>query len=223
MNAIHLNTTLISSLCDVLFMSATDIREKSAIPSTTWYTIMGKPSAITIQQLLSIANGLHIPVKLFFSEGDVDIIGHRDDYVTEPYQDCYYNADALQNIIDSHPDTTWQKAADATGVTRDNLRKSLLAVRRTPVTRFLIACDALGINPFDILIDPNPEKGTEQKHEGNDVDKLLDDMRRLSATVEDLASKYKALLTRQSKLENTIREYLGDGIGMAAEEVTVKG
>lgn len=219
MNAVHLNTTLISSLCDVLFMSAADIRKKSAIPCTTWYTIMGKPSAITIQQLLSIANGLHIPVKLFFSEGDVDIVGHRDDYVTEPYQDCYYSAEALQNIIDSRPDTTWQKAADATGVTRDNLRKSLLAVRRTPVTRFLIACGALGISPFDILIDPNPEKGTEQKHEGNDVDKLLEDMRKLSATVEDLTSKYKALLTRQSKLENTIREYLGDGIGMAAEEV----
>lgn len=214
---IKLNTKLIANLGSALILPTVYITDKVGIANSTWYTIMGKPSAITIQQLLSIANGLHIPVKLFFSEGDVDIVGHRDDYVTEPYQDCYYNAEALQNIIDSHPDTTWQKAADATGVTRDNLRKSLLAVRRTPVTRFLIACDALGISPFDILIDPNPEKGTEQKHEGNDVGKLLEDMRKLTATVEDLASKYKALLARQNRLENTIREYLGDGIGMAAE------
>ncbi|MCK8622542.1 hypothetical protein [Prevotella sp. E13-27] len=122
---------------------------------------MEKPSIITVQQLLTIANGLHIPVRHFFSTGCDNIISHRDYYIKEPYLPCHYDANALQEIVSKRPDITWQKAADATGVTRDNLRKSLLGDSRTPITRFLAACNALDVDPFAIIVDPNMEESKE--------------------------------------------------------------
>ena len=81
---IRFNTQLISSLGSVLHMSAAEMMDAVSIPSTTWYRLLKTPADITIQQLLAIANGLHIPVRHFFSEGAVSIIGHREEYVTEP-------------------------------------------------------------------------------------------------------------------------------------------
>lgn len=153
MDNIRLNTKLIRSLGSVLFMHTADMMVATSIASTTWYSIMQNPENITIQQLLSIANGLHIPVRRFFSADKPDVIGQRDDYVTEPYQPCQYDTTVLQAVI-NNKSATWQQAAKAAGMSRDNLRKSMLAVRRTPVTRFLTVCGALNIDPFSILIDP---------------------------------------------------------------------
>ena len=155
---IHLNTKLVTSLGSVLHMSTPMMIEATLFYRSTWYRIMEKPETITVQQLLTIANGLHIPVRHFFSTGSDNIIGHRDYYIKEPYLPCRYDANALQEIVSKRPDITWQKAADATGITRDNLRKSLLGDSRTPITRFLAACNALDVDPFAILIDPNMEE-----------------------------------------------------------------
>lgn len=235
MNSIRLNTKVIGTLSDVLYLSAVAMQEKTDIANTTWYALMQRPDGITIQQLLAIANGLHIPVRRFFSFGKVDFVGRRDDYVTDPYLDCRYDADALQEIVNNRPAATWKKASDATGITPINLRKSLLAVRRTPVTRFLIACQALDIDPFTILIDPNPlpkrqsRRGTTQtlpagsgKEIHAELCALREDVRTLSATVADLAEKYKTLLADHEKLARrvsvNIENINSSYIGIAAEK-----
>lgn len=226
MKNIRFNTTLITKLEDIVFMSPNKIRKKARIPSSTWYTtIMRNPSAITIQHILAIANGMHIPVRRFFSEGNKDIIRQRDYYITEPYQDCYYDAKALQEIINSRPNVSWQKAADSTEMTRDNLRKSLLAMRRTPVTRFLTACNALGISPFDILIDPNPiwKRETSKRHTeaSMDLNSLYDNLRKLSSAFDDLTDKYRLLLERYDRLESTIKEYIEGNIDMDTDKTRI--
>ena len=225
MNSLRLNTKLISNLSNVLFMSAADMMAAANIATTTWYHIMQVPEAITIQQLLAIANGLHIPVRRFFSCDKTDIIGKREEYIAESYQACFYDAHALQEIVNRRADATWQKAADAVGMSRDNLRKSLLAVRRTPVTRFLAVCQAFNIDPFTVLVDPNPAKARKRSMRHDDIAGDIAALHRkiadLSTVVDDLTKKYSALLERHNRLERSvfvnIHDVSNSNIGIAAE------
>lgn len=227
-----LNTKLITSLSSVLYIPVAEIREAAAITNGTWYRIMSKPSGITIQQLLAISNSMSIPVKRFFRTDRVQFIGKRDDYVADPYTPCYYDNAALQELVSTRTDATWQKAAKKVGMSWSRARKSLLAVTRTPVVRFLDVCDTFGIDPFTILIDPNPVPKERQgkrnagKSDGNDallgeIGRLREDIRTLSATVDDLISKYEALLEAHNRLEHRVSVNIGtvnnSNIGIAAE------
>lgn len=152
----HLNTNLITSLSRALFMPSFKIREAVDIPKSTWYDIMKTPDAITIQQLLAIANGLHVPVRRFFYTGDNNEVGRRDDYIIDNYYPCHYDADALKSVVNNRSDVSWMKAAKATGMSYQHLQKSLLAETRLPVTRLLTVCEAFELDPFEVIIDPNP-------------------------------------------------------------------
>ena len=203
--AIRLNTKLIGSLSSILFMSPADIMKAAGIPHSTWYCIMQVPAAITIQQLLAICNSLHIPARKFFTKGRKGSIGRRDDYIYENYQPCYYDADRLQEIVSNRSDATWQRASEITKVTPQNLRNSLLAVTRTPVTRFLVVCESFGIDPFTILIDPNPETRPKSKRTEaanltgeaqlrQEIQTLREDIANLTDIVSDLRKKMQGLL-----------------------------
>lgn len=221
----RLNTRLIRDLGKVLFMPAAEIVAATGMNRSTWYRIVESPHIITVQQLLVIADSLHIPVRRFFFTGRTDVVGKRDDYITEDYLPCRYDADALQDMVDSRPDLSWQQAADATRVTRDNFRLSMLAVTHTPVVRFLKACEVWGIDPFTVLVDPNPEPVTEKKKGGGkeqtdlhaEIGRLRDDVRALSGTVDDLIRKYEMLLDAHKSLvkrinvniENVSSSYIG--------------
>lgn len=222
---IRLNQRLISTLNRVLMLSPSDMMKASHIASSTWYRIMQDPSTISVQNLLGIANGLHIPVRRFFSSGQTDLIGCRDDYLAEPYEFCHYDYAALHQIVSTRRDATWKRAADATGLTRDHLRNSLLAVTRTPVTRFLTVCEAFEIDPFTILIDPNPEpkrrRGTAphllssalpgnsasqpESHLSAEIANLHHSISKLSDTVTDLTTKYNDLLKAHEALARSIQ------------------
>jgi len=153
---LRLNTTLLPALRRVLGKTNAELIETTGVKTTTWYYLMGHPNGITVQQLISIANGLQIPVRRFFSIDETDVIGSQDDYVERPYQPCHYDSGALQQFINTHR-VTWQDIANELGISRVNLRNSLLSVTRLPVTRFLTACEVFGIDPFCIIIDPNPQ------------------------------------------------------------------
>ncbi len=210
-DSIRLNTKLISSLNSVLNMRSADIISSSSIAYSTWYRITQIPENTSVQQLLALANGLHIPVRKFFSTGSADLIGRRDDYVTDDYVSCYYDDNALQNIVNNTSSVTWKKASKAIGITRSHLRDSLLAVTRTPVTRFLQVCEVFNTNPFTILVDPNPETKhetvkTEQTTE--DIARLNKQIANLSETVDNLTEKYDMLLRRCNQLEITVNNFL---------------
>ena len=232
MKQVRLNTKLISSLNSVLFMQSNDMITATGISQTTWYEIMKHPDSITVQQLLAIANGLHIPVRRFFSNGKADLIGRRDDYVTDRYQPCRYDATTFQDIVNTRADATWKKAADATGMTSDSLKNSLLAVRRTPVMRFLIACQSFDVDPFSILVDPNSEAKQRRSKPGEtdsiraDISQLRKDIETLSNTVRTLTEAYEALLKAHEQLARSVHVNIGtisggniSTIGIAAESV----
>ena len=233
METFRLNTRLLTSLSNILFMPSAEIREATNIATTTWYNIMRQPTGITIQQLLSIANGLHVPVRRFFSTDKADIIGRREDYITEPYQLCHYDEAALHEFVQNRATTaTWKKAADATGMSYSRLRNSLLAITRTPVTRFLTVCNVFEIDPFAILIDPNPDlltkKDKRQPTSPNtalrgEIDTLRKDIDTLNDTIANLKEKYEQLLQAHQLLQNHVNAGInGSNIGIAAEPLEDK-
>jgi hypothetical protein len=225
MDKVKLNSQLIVSLADALYVSPSVIYSASGIANSTWYRIMQQPEILTIQQLLGIANGMHIPVKRFFYTGNMLIVGHRDDYITESYTPCRYDADALAEFVATTDSATWLQAAKEIGVGRDNLRHSLLGERRTPVIRFLEVCNVFGINPFRFLIDPNPEveigSGRRNKPAApTELKALREDMLKLSKTVAQLTEQYKHLLAQHEALLREFRAYRGDNnTHMAAEDI----
>lgn len=213
MNTIRLNSKFIASFGEAKFLSVGEMIAATIKNKSTWYRILEQPERITLQQLLCFANGLHIPVRRFFlTDGKEAAVKRCEDYIAYDYKPCSYDADALREIVEKRRDATWQKAADATGMARDNLKNSLLAVRRTPVTRFLDACRALKIDPFSILLDPNLEpkpKGrrtaaadansalhAEVKMMRRDVESLKKAVSELKGKYEDLKRDYEQLARR---------------------------
>ena len=166
---IRLNTALLSALGRVLGMTNADLMEATGIRSATWYRIMGHPDEITVQQLISIANGLCVPVRRFFSFGDTDMVGSKDDYVANSYKPCSYDGDAMLNLINTSSVATWMDVAKVLGMTRTNLRHSLLLDTRLPVARFLATCEYLGVDPFLVIVDPNPLYDNNQEESNNDI------------------------------------------------------
>lgn len=156
-HTLQLNTTLITSLGHVLGKTNAELMEAAGVSNATWYRIMGHPEEITVQQLISIANGLCIPVFRFFSIDGVNVIGNKKDYIENPYKPCYYDAEALQTLVNTRSAAIWQDVANSLGITRTNLRNSLLSYTRLPVARFLAACDAFDIEPFIVIVDQNPQ------------------------------------------------------------------
>lgn len=215
------NTRLLTSLSDVLLMSSTVIIEKTNIKPTTWYRIMAKPDEITVQQLLAVANNLCIPVRRFFFSGKVVPIDRREDYIFADFQPCRYEPGVLQKLVETRRDITWQKAADATGMTYDNLKKSLLSIRRTPIDRVVKTCEAFGIDLFSVLIDPNKShkrkdgrRAAEPSKEKPDdallteITALRENVGRLNDTVSEVTEKYEDLLTKYDRLLNAHRALL---------------
>ena len=205
-NYYRLNSRLITNLGDVLSKPVSEMINAVDMPSSTWYHIMKHPENISIQQLLQIANTFHIPVRRFFYQGATYFVEHDTDYVMPYYKPCYYDEAALQAYVNENRDTTWQGGANKVGLTRSRLRDSLLAIRRTPVQRFLDVCKEFGVDPFTILIDPNPEHNPK---ESPDTAILHQQINELSATVDNLLEDYRCLLERHNRLENTVRDYLG--------------
>lgn len=226
MSSVRLNENLIKSLGSVILMSSAEMIAKTGIPCTTWYNIMKKPAVITIQQLLAISNGLQIPVSRFFSTDKADVIGKRDDYVTEPYIPCRYDDAAMREMVSKKPDASWQKAADLAGMSRTRMRNSLLAVTRTPVVRFLDVCKAFDIDPFTVLTDPN---GKVKRKAAPTLSICIEELRQqiadINATVSELrgiyekqAERYDSLLEAHKRLLERFNEHLDESQPVMAAE-----
>ena len=232
MKQIKLHQNLIRHIGDVLFISAAEICDHTNISSATWYRITKTPEVITIQQLLTVSNALRIPVRHFFYSGSKAIILKRDDYIANDYRECFYDGEAMRDVVVSRSDATWKKAAEAVDMVPSRLRKSITGATRTPVARFLTVCQTFGINPFGILIDPNPVSSAKKRaasDAGPDSNTLLHleilSMRKevdsLRKEVADISKKYARLMKER---ETVMRKRYPDGdaeedsISIAAED-----
>lgn len=165
-DAIQLNELLLKNLHKVLGMPHADIAIAAGIAVTTWYRLIKEPQRFTVQQLLNLANGLHIPVNKFLYSPSADL-GTLEDYVVNyDYKNCYYDIEAVRKLMKEKATISWSDAAEVTGVNVLRVKESLLAVHRLPVSRLIIFCDAFDLDLFDYIVDPNkPETPRGQSGE----------------------------------------------------------
>ena len=204
-------------------MTHNEVSDASGISIAVWYRIVKEPERITIQQLIALANGLHIPVHLFFSFDDADMIGVREDYIQKHnYRNCYYDSDAVKHKI-KESSTSWRKAADAVGMHWTNVAASLLAVSRTPVVRVLALCEAFNFDLFEFLVDPNIHSTPSRQNDDSElyakISELNNKLEQLNKTILELTDKYQSLLERHNELENKFDYSMnGKRIGIAADD-----
>ena len=180
-----------------------------------------------------------MPAYYFVSEYGNDIFPERE-RATIPlryWHPIEWDTQAVELTFgDGEGHIFWKDVAEAMGVTPQKPHNRFLLRTSFKVDAFLLTCSRLNISPFKFLIDknresnnvnPNLNKGREQSQKEKDlqaqVETLNKSVRSLSTTVADLTTKYKALMVRCGKLEMQLAEYADTSIGMAAEEVTVKG
>ena len=72
---IQLNEDLFKALSQALRMTYKEISTQSGISMTTLYRIIEAPLKISVQQLIDLSNGLHVPVSRFFSRDNKESIG----------------------------------------------------------------------------------------------------------------------------------------------------
>jgi len=153
---LQLNENLFKVMGRVFRMTYKEISSQSNISMTTLYRIIETPAKISVQQLIDLANGLHIPVSRFFSKDSKESVGEREDYINfNHYKLCFYDKSAIQRIIDSDTVSSYRDIASVVGLHPNRVKESLLAEHRLPVTRLLNFCDSLNIDFFSIVVDPN--------------------------------------------------------------------
>lgn len=232
MGKIRINTRLIASLSRVLRLTHREVSDAAHIPLGTWYRLIKAPEDISVQQLLGIANGLYIPVRRFFSEGKTDIVGTREDYITDStrYQQCYYDSDAVRAVVGPGTSITWRRVGEVVDMHYTRASESLLAERPVPVARVLTFADAFGFSPFQFIVDPNPERKaggrTSAARRADDalrdeIAELRQQIAALNTTVTTLTDKYTALLDAHNTLARRISvniEHIQDShLSIAAE------
>jgi len=219
---LHLNAMLLRTLDSVLSIPSVDMVDMAGITKHAWYSMRRNPESVTVKQLVSLSNAFHVPVRRFFSSGATDLVGCREDYVEPDFRPCSYDAGILMRYINACPGATWQKAADAVGMTRDNLRHSLLGDTRTPVVRFLASCEALDVDPFSVLIDPNPvhRPSARRVSPGASADVIVLQRRvdALQAEVDDLKAKFNALIQRAAHPDVSFGVAPDSPLSVAAED-----
>ncbi len=216
---LHLNAMLLRTLDSVLAIPSVDMVDMAGITKHAWYSMRRNPENVTVKQLVSLSNAFHVPVRRFFSSGATDLVGCREDYVEPDFRPCSYDAGILMRYINACPGATWQKAADAVGMTRDNLRHSLLGDTRTPVVRFLASCEALDVDPFSVLIDPNPVHCPSARRTPSsgvaDIAALQRRVDALQSELDDLKTKFEALMRRSG---TPFADALDNPLPVAAED-----
>ena len=169
---LQLNENLFKSLARVLRMTYKDISSQSNISVTTLYRIIEAPAKISVQQLIDLANGLHVPVSRFFSKDSKEAVGEREDYINfNHYKLCFYDKSAMQKVIDSDTFSSYRDIASVVGLHPNRVKESLLAEHRLPVMRLINFCVDLKLDFFNFVIDPN-SIGVNTKEQENSLGKV---------------------------------------------------
>lgn len=193
---LQLNENLFKVMGRVFRMTYKEISSQSNISMTTLYRIIETPAKISVQQLIDLANGLHVPVSRFFSKDSKEAIGEREDYINiNHYKLCFYDKSAIQQLIDSGAVSSYRDIASVVGLHPNRVKESLLAEHRLPVTRLLNFCDNLNIDFFSIVVDPNfnGPHAMEQKKNLGGVSEYATIMNHIATIQREMAS-FKVLL-----------------------------
>ena len=237
MKKTQINVRLLAILPKVLRCTNPEIIRKTGIADSTWYRIVREPERITVQQLLSIANGMQVPVRRFFSHDGIDYVNAREDYVvSDGYRECYYDSDEMRRTIGPGTAITWKRVSETLGVHWTSVEPMMMSVRRLPVKSLLDFCRDFGFDPFKFIIDTNPPRkagaarqtsGARRTAEG--TEEVLRQMAGLREKIAGLEKKYEELSQLYKRLVNhiavsyDIHHFSDSSIAIAAEKEKKEG
>lgn len=238
------NTTLFSSLSDVLDITGTEIARRCGLRQQVLSRYTTNEIVVSVQILIKLCNSLRMPAYYFVAENNNFVIPNRED-ATIPldyWHPIEWNIQAVEQTFgDGEGRIYWKDVAVAMEASSQKPHERFTLRRRFKVTDFLHTCSYFNISPFKFLIDENREcsKGKGRRpavpvapQAGNneavraEVAALTKRLNGLNATVADITAKYKdllqrhnALLERHNRMEVQFNQYFGFGttIGKAAE------
>ena len=214
------NRLLFSRLSDVLDISGTEIAKRCEITQQVLSRYTTNEIVVSVQTLIKICNALRMPIHFFVSEDDNHIIPNRESATVAADRWCPVTWDS-QAVEQTFGDGRifWKDVAKAMGITSQKPHERFLLRTRFPVTDFLSTCSHFGISPFTFLVDNNrynkQKANTPAVPEDDDatlraqIKALQKKVERLSTTVDDLTTRYRALLDRHDLLEQTVRQHIG--------------
>lgn len=226
------NMLLLSRLSDVLDISGAEIARRCGLTQQVLNRYMNGDIVLSVQVLMKICNAMRMPAYHFVSEDGSSVLPIREE-ATLPL-DCWHpiewDIQAVELTFgDGEGRIFWKDVAKVMDISSQKPHERFLLRKRFPVDGFFTACSHYGISPFRFLIDPN-RKGAKRQlptplrggagggvspSEIADLQRKLSD---LSAIVDDLTSKFSALLERHNLLENRFRSSLGDSLPLAADD-----
>lgn len=176
-----------------------------------------------------MCNSLRMPIYYFITENNNHVSPNRESAtISEDYwEPIQWDKQAAELMFgDGEGRIYWKDVAKAMEVSSQKPHERFLLKKRFPVDAFLMTCSRLGLSPFKFLIDNNKEQHHNQGRQKDitkDIRHLSQKIDRLTDTVDELASKYKALLERHNQLENIVNGYLGYGHPLTASEPETEG
>lgn len=201
----QLNENLLKGLPRILCVTHSEISAKSNIAIATWYRIFKTPSKITVQQLLDLANGLHVPASRFMINESMDDLGERKDYiVTNGYKKCYYDSDTVRKVVSSGIFSTYRYDPPIAGMRPNRVKDRLLMIHHLPVTRLLLFCSTLNLNPFEFIVDPNTF--TEANEQANTTSTPYQEMSFKDTISEDYLAMRLQLYDLRKQIFDTKQE-----------------
>jgi len=205
----HLNVRLIATLAKVTRMTNQEISDATEIPIATWYRIAAGPANISVQQLMQLANGLKIPVRKFFTEGEAVIVGIREDYIRRDYKECRYDGDALRDKMGRGTSIGMAEAAKAMSIDISHITKYIRAEKRLTVASLLSFCEAFNIDPFTFIIDPNPVEAAPHRKRSGPSDgqsALTEELAAIRQELAQLREDYNKLKEANNLLARKLAE-----------------
>lgn len=235
------NTTLFSSLSDVLDITGTEIARRCGLRQQVLSRYTTNEIVVSVQVLIKLCNSLRMPAHYFVAEENNFVLPNRES-ATIPldyWQPIEWDMQTVEQTFgDGDGRIYWKDVAVVMEASSQKPHERFTLRRRFKVTDFLHTCSVLNISPFKFLIDRNRDEGKRKGRRATsaasvpagssagleatlraEIKTLTQQLAELNATVSGITAKYEALLDRHIDLERTVRDYIGGGrIGIAADD-----
>lgn len=205
-----LNVTLLKNLNLRLDMTFEEISHLSGIPVDTFTKIRRAPSRISVQKLIAIANGVHVPISKFITIDGKDTEGEKEDYIiSEGYKDSFYDRDLVEDFIDSNYFLSYPDAMSAIGSRQKDSKPSaikaiMLAKNYLPANRVIAFCNYVKQSPFLFIVDPNRPKAPARHRAVSDMTALGHALHDMEAVLQDHSTSLAQIRDDITRLESKI-------------------
>lgn len=208
------NTLLVKKLSSILELSGTDIANRCGIWPATLNRYLSGRQQLPIDVLIQLCNKMRIPIYYFISINGTSIIPTREQLTitADKFKQIRWDHEVVESTFGEHSDQIhWADVAASIGIGRKVPHEMFRLKRRFTLTRLMDICNALQLDPFQFLVDPNRMDGKKSfvhtpappepvviQHE--DTDGAKEELYNLRGKVSALESEVSALRAKLEKV-----------------------